>query len=219
VGSVAHLQGKRTGRRKGSRSRPHWLRAIRWAESQIERPGGKPPSKLASLLFALGQEHPDRLAMCIAKADEYEQAMQQTARRERAIKAAAAEPATEAHGKPAPASPLRSRNVRTLNLNPGEVRAWLKSCRAPYNAKIVRCEMDGDCRMLVTISSESTLPMDRWSVQHWIAAQPRVPPDAHLVKCELAPNGTIVMTVQSDQFTYVRPGAPIPEFYAPVDGR
>jgi hypothetical protein len=66
---VEHLQGKRTGRPRGSKSRP-WLRAIRWACRHVDRPDAVPPSPLAGYYLALGREHPDRFLACLAALDE-----------------------------------------------------------------------------------------------------------------------------------------------------
>jgi len=67
MSSVAHLQDRRTGRPRGARSAPAWLRAARWAHRNLGKPEAVPPSALAGRLLALGQEHPDRLAVCLDK--------------------------------------------------------------------------------------------------------------------------------------------------------
>ena len=67
--SLAHLEGKRTGRRPGSKSTPPWIRDARWAYRNLGRPGAEPPSPFAAALVALAREHPDRFLDCMLKAD------------------------------------------------------------------------------------------------------------------------------------------------------
>jgi hypothetical protein len=65
VMGVQHLEGKRTGRPKGSKSSPVWVRAARWALANLDYPDAVPPSPLAGRLLALGRESPDRLVLCL----------------------------------------------------------------------------------------------------------------------------------------------------------
>jgi hypothetical protein len=67
--SVEHLMGKRTGRRHGSKNRPEWVRAVRWAYAHLDDEGAVPPSPLAGLLLEIGRREPDRLCACLAVAD------------------------------------------------------------------------------------------------------------------------------------------------------
>jgi hypothetical protein len=67
--SVEHLVGKRTGRRVGSKNRPGWVRAVRWAYAHLGDEGAVPPSFLAGLLLEVGRREPDRLVACLAVAD------------------------------------------------------------------------------------------------------------------------------------------------------
>src|SRR5262245_12147447 len=64
---IEHLQGRRTGRRRGSKSGPFWLRAARWAAQNLGKPDAAPPSPLAARLLTLGLKHPDRLTACLTK--------------------------------------------------------------------------------------------------------------------------------------------------------
>jgi hypothetical protein len=66
---MEHLEGKRTGRPRGSKSRPAWVRDVRWAHKHLGQSGATPPTPLAGLLLNLGCEHPDRLVACLALAD------------------------------------------------------------------------------------------------------------------------------------------------------
>jgi hypothetical protein len=63
---IEHLQGRRSGRPRGVKSAPPWVRAARWALENLDTPDAVPPSALAARLLALGREHPDRLAVCLA---------------------------------------------------------------------------------------------------------------------------------------------------------
>ena len=60
-----HLEGRRTGRPKGAKSAPLWVRAARWALKNLETPDAVPPSALAGRLLALGREQPDKLVLCL----------------------------------------------------------------------------------------------------------------------------------------------------------
>jgi hypothetical protein len=66
---VEHLHGKRTGRPRGSKSTPPWVRALGWAERHLGRPDVVPPSPLAAQLLALGREQPDKFLACLALRD------------------------------------------------------------------------------------------------------------------------------------------------------
>jgi hypothetical protein len=212
--SVAHLQGKRTGRRRGSRSRPPWLLAVRWAQRQIERPGGRPPSKLALLLYQQGLEHPDRLLLCIARADDYERQMEEAAKRAAVAKAAAAERATTkpVAGKSASGPAVMPQNVRRRELPWRDILGWLSSRGVSLGCDdLLRCKADADGCIHFTFKMETTETMDRWTLQHLIATDRRTPADARVVKCELDRRGMVMLTLQSDQFTYVNPWGPIPE--------
>src|SRR6266478_6210995 len=63
--AIKDLEGKRTGRRPGSKSRP-WVRDLKWACKNLDRPDAKPPSALAGRLVVLGREQPDRLVALLA---------------------------------------------------------------------------------------------------------------------------------------------------------
>jgi hypothetical protein len=65
---LEHLEKKRTGRPKGSKTSPAWVRALRWAERNLGKPDAEAqaPSELARYLLALGREHPDRFLACLA---------------------------------------------------------------------------------------------------------------------------------------------------------
>jgi hypothetical protein len=66
---VEHLDGKRTGRPRGSRSTPAWVRDLRWAGRHLGDPEAAPPSPLAGRLLAWGREQPDRFLACLAPRD------------------------------------------------------------------------------------------------------------------------------------------------------
>jgi hypothetical protein len=66
---LQHLAGKRTGRPKGSRSKPRWLRDLAWAEKNLGNPDAQPPSELARRLRDLGRARPDQFLACLALRD------------------------------------------------------------------------------------------------------------------------------------------------------
>src|SRR5260221_14723874 len=63
------VEGKRTGRPRGSKSRPPWIRAARWAIKNLDNPDAVPPTPLARRLVALGREQPESLVICLATLD------------------------------------------------------------------------------------------------------------------------------------------------------
>ena len=65
---TAQLQGKRTGRPPGIKSRP-WRRAVLWCIRNLDKADAVPPSPLAGRLLALGREHPDRLVSLVIQLD------------------------------------------------------------------------------------------------------------------------------------------------------
>src|SRR5438552_16411764 len=66
---VEHLQGKRTGRPRGSKSTPAWARDVRWVQKHLGQPAATPPTPLAGLLLNLGREHPEKFVACLTLAD------------------------------------------------------------------------------------------------------------------------------------------------------
>ena len=66
---IEHLNGRRTGRRPGQKSRPAWERGLLWAYKHLDQIEAKPPSELAGRLLALGRDAPDRLFACLALLD------------------------------------------------------------------------------------------------------------------------------------------------------
>src|SRR4051812_10794613 len=67
------LVGKRSGRPRGSKTTPAWIRAARWAFDNLDNPDSVAPSRLAERLLALGRKHPDRLIVCLARLDALRQ--------------------------------------------------------------------------------------------------------------------------------------------------
>jgi hypothetical protein len=62
---VAHLDGKRTGRPKGQKTRPYWQRAVQWVERHLGDDQPVPPSPLASLLLDQARERPDLFVLML----------------------------------------------------------------------------------------------------------------------------------------------------------
>ena len=63
---LQHLEGKRTGRPRGSKTSPPLDRDVRWAYRNLGTSDAVPPSPLAGALLTLGREYPDRFAACLA---------------------------------------------------------------------------------------------------------------------------------------------------------
>ena len=155
--STAHLQGRRSGRRKGSRSTPAWERALRWAGRHMGKPDAVPPSDLAGRLAALGRDHPDRLVSLLLQLD--------AERRRGAADAPAPEPAAPIPSPP-PALPQpaegTARRLKRLSLPgvylvpiPERPRRAL-ACPCPPAYEIVGLAVDqARGRVVVTIRSEA----------------------------------------------------------------
>jgi hypothetical protein len=65
--ALKDLDGKRTGRPKGSRTTSRVRRDILWAYRHLGKPDAKPPSAGARLWAALAREHPARFLACVAR--------------------------------------------------------------------------------------------------------------------------------------------------------
>jgi hypothetical protein len=154
---VEHLQGKRTGRRPGSKSAAPWVRDVRWAYRNLGKPDAEPPSALAGLLVALGRQHPDRLLACLATLDDTGQRGDQAG----------------GHGEPTDKEPregLRAPRVgsegspgrvKTLRLAEAQLVAYLTGRKYPRiknlppGLEIVACEREvGGKVVVLTIRSE-----------------------------------------------------------------
>jgi hypothetical protein len=67
--SVAHLEGRRTGRPRGSRSTPPWKRDALWAYRHHDDRDAVPPSEFARRLREQAWERPDLLLAALALLD------------------------------------------------------------------------------------------------------------------------------------------------------
>jgi hypothetical protein len=63
--AIEQLNGRRTGRPRGSRSPARWRRDLLWAYRNLRSEDAVPPTELAKRLLAMGREHPDRLFNCL----------------------------------------------------------------------------------------------------------------------------------------------------------
>jgi hypothetical protein len=128
---IEHLNGKRTGRRPGTKSRPPWERGLLWAYKNLDRPEANPPSALAGRLLTLGREHPDRLFACLALLD---------ARRSQAGRGA---PLTPGRAVRAAEQPERLRKLfvgarHLVDCLTGAAAAWVSNL--PADAYLMGCE-------------------------------------------------------------------------------
>jgi hypothetical protein len=76
---VEHLQGKRTGRPRGSKNLPRWVRYVAWAEKNVGRTDATPPSPFAAFLRAMAREEPDKFVSYLVGADAVRSGKQVTA--------------------------------------------------------------------------------------------------------------------------------------------
>src|SRR5436305_9377494 len=65
--------GDRTGRPKGSKSTPRWVRALNWAERNYGTPGAVPPNALAARFLEMAQERSDLFVRSCALRDGLQQ--------------------------------------------------------------------------------------------------------------------------------------------------
>jgi hypothetical protein len=65
--ALKDLDGRRTGRPKGSKTTSRVRRDILWAYRNLDKPDAKPPSAGAQLWAALAREQPARFLACVAK--------------------------------------------------------------------------------------------------------------------------------------------------------
>jgi hypothetical protein len=64
--ALEHLNGRRTGRPRGAKTRSRALRDIRWAYNHLGKPDAKPPSPGAKLWADLALSGPARFLTCVA---------------------------------------------------------------------------------------------------------------------------------------------------------
>jgi hypothetical protein len=67
--SVLHLDGRRTGRRPGSRSTPAWEKAARWAARNLDKDDAVPPNEFARCLRDQAKEQPISFLTAMALLD------------------------------------------------------------------------------------------------------------------------------------------------------
>lgn len=149
---VEHLQGKRTGRRPGSKSVPPWVRDLRWAYQHLGE-DIPPPSELARCLVALGRKEPDRFLACLAMLD---------ARPSRAEPRAMGP--SEQHGPVVGGLPEDGRPRRLKRMIIPEVHLFLylrgqsapRVPSLPHDVQVVGCEVSAARKgILITLRSET----------------------------------------------------------------
>jgi hypothetical protein len=66
---LKHVEGKRTGRPPGARSKPRVYRDIMWAYRNLDKPDAQPSSAGAKLWLKLAREQPLRFLECALRVD------------------------------------------------------------------------------------------------------------------------------------------------------
>jgi hypothetical protein len=145
---LEHLVGKRSGRPKGLKSAPAWVRALKWAERHLDRLEAVPPSPLAARLVALGREHPDRFVACLALADQTDAGgvSRQKPPRNPAV--------ADRPGRFARFTLVSSHLVG--HLTGARLLPWLRGL--PHGAKVVNCACDREVDALVFTVESGSLP-------------------------------------------------------------
>jgi hypothetical protein len=153
------LQGRRTGRPRGAKSRSRWRRDAEWVYRNLGNPDVEPPSEFARLLLALGRQHPDRLLACLAALDAQVPKTEQ--------------PQQSAEGA-RPVGPggttgwfpegNDSRRLKQVTVFEGLLLAFLRSgtagwaCDAPFDARVVGCAADASRRAIRLFIRSVTFP-------------------------------------------------------------
>lgn len=162
------LEGKRTGRPRGSKSTPAWVRDLRWTSRNLGNPDAEPPSELARCLLALGREHSDRFLACLAildglgpKADQRDrEASDRTERQSNPAEGLADR--REQNGNRAPRTSGQPLRLRRVSLAEQDVVFLLARYRAnlPHDCKVVGCAVDPVRGGVVfTLTSETFPPV------------------------------------------------------------
>ena len=102
---VQQLEGRRTGRPKGSRTQAG-KRAVLWTVRHLAEPDARPPSPLAERLLAQAQDRPDLLARLLIELER---------------------PVIQGDNCQPPASPARK--MRMLSFDAAELIGWLTGQR------------------------------------------------------------------------------------------
>ncbi len=194
--SLAHLQGKRSGRPRGSRSAPAWLRAARWASENLDDANAVPPTPLAGRLLAMGREHPDRLAVCLAKLSAMERAEHRRLNRAIVPTESVSKKAEGPTESPRAEQPdLATKGDR--NGRPGSLTNWL-----PDDDQLRRVKQ-------VRVSEALLFGLLRSGNAGWAR---KAPFDARVVGCIADPSRReVCLIVRSQTFPEVAHGEPVPE--------
>jgi hypothetical protein len=156
---LEHLQDKRTGRPRGSKSSPRWLRDAHWAYRNLGKPDSEPPTALAGLLVALGREHPDRFAACLATLDSQ---MPKAGKQDRDADDAPLNGSGETERRGVDDG--RPQRLKTVTVREADLFALLRKqdggCKPnpPADAYVVACKSDSSQRTVVLTISSVTFP-------------------------------------------------------------
>jgi hypothetical protein len=219
--SVEHLEGKRTGRPRGSKSSPLWLRAARWALRNLDSPDAVPPSALARRLVALGRKRPDRLVLCL---DTLEAARQKrAASRVRAARdPAERDPNTAggpqgegqraglAVGQPlrieAPADRRNGEATGPAETDPNNAVGSHDEQQPDGNDAALAPETEGPPQKVKAL----VLPLPRF-MQILRSIRASFPEDGQLIECRVLPaQEEVLFFVRSETFPPVPAGAEVP---------
>jgi hypothetical protein len=69
---LQHLEGRRTGRRKGGKNSPAWVRDVRWAYKNLGKPDAVAPSEGARYWLTVARERPSEFAAALVQLDRSE---------------------------------------------------------------------------------------------------------------------------------------------------
>jgi hypothetical protein len=129
---VDHLQGRRTGRPRGAKTTPPYIRAARWAYENLDVADAVPQSALAARLLAFWRKRPDRLVVYMATLDEMKRKADERKRaRRRPRLSGALAPTDSSEQETLKAAPPKITNRPEAEVCPPEVLDPCNCGRAP----------------------------------------------------------------------------------------
>lgn len=202
--ALKDLQLKRSGRPKGSKTSPLWVRAARWACENLDNPDAVAPSPLACQLLAFGRKNPHKLAICLAQLD----ALCHKADKRKGVAGNPAEQKPDSEKVTANGKPKKSDSISPELLPPlGIANHQVKVENAGREASVRQ-----PLRRIKKLFMSNKLLLDFLLGRPAPRAQALANSHARVVGCKMdsASGGTWVM-ITAQEFDEVKEGAPVPD--------
>lgn len=152
---VQHLDGRRTGRPRGTRSTPQWQRDMLWVARHLGT-DTVPPSPGARLWSSFATAHPDRFIACIIQLGTQE-AKTGSRSSDRPEAAQAENRSAGVTGATNIAKPRRQHKTLTLKKDRFQNMLLHQRASVPSDSKVVSVVEQGD-KVIITLFSE-TFPL------------------------------------------------------------